>query len=521
MSEPVSTAQGDSASPTPGHDQRVPDAPPVIRLPCCPRLLHSIEVKPLNPDMVEVVIGTDRCKQIVARLHKEKVIAMAAEGINIGKEGPVTLLQIATCSGHVFLFDVLVNRDLMHQGRLKHVFEDSNVQKVIHDCSRLNAAITYQFSTSLCNVFDTQIAHMVIERHRGRRLPTGLPVSDLCLQYSDSTEKLQTYDWRTQAKTTWMTMVGNFWAMRPLTPDMVEFAACDVIVLIPEVYRHQMEYIVSNGLKKEFTKEVDSWMLIEMDDVIKEKHGRKVITEVTSILHKMDGKYDDRAAVFNILDQDEINALSLCTYEDAEAVSDRVRKLKVTYILKELEDIQRRLRTEAESWEDKENMLEHLRYYQTLKNADIRETASRMFSEIRQAILEHVEEKYGCDSTTNMLTLVERDALLTIPYSEVATGAHGPVTSVVFWRLMEEEIHGMINCLRFSPNQFALTEPEYAKVVFFANDVTGGVPEEVATLATGLMHALRAFNAATGGYSIEEKRRSGASQRVHWLNNIN
>lgn len=293
------------------------------------------------------------------------------------------------------------------------------------------------------------------------------------------------------------------------------------ILYLTCIYLLFHRYIESNGLKSKFTKEVDSWMLIEMDDVIKEKHGRQVITEVTSILHKIDREYDDRAAVFNILDQDEINALSLCTYEDAEAVSERVRKLKVTYTLKELENIQYRLRTEAESWEDKENMLEYLRYHQTLKNSDIRETATRVFSVIRQAVLEHVEQKYSCDSTTNMLTLVERDALLTIPYPEVATGAHGPVTSAVFWRLMEEEIHGMINCLRFSPNQFALTEAEYAKVVFFANDVTGGVPEEVASLATGLMHALRAFNAATGGYSIEDKRRSGAPQRVRWLDSIN
>ena len=59
-----------------------------------------------------------------------QIISLAAEGINIGKEGPVTLLQIGTCPGHVYLFDLLVNRDLVHKGRLKYVLEDSDIQKV-------------------------------------------------------------------------------------------------------------------------------------------------------------------------------------------------------------------------------------------------------------------------------------------------------------------------------------------------------------------------------------------------------
>jgi len=39
----------------------------------------------------------------------------------------------------------------------------------------------------------------------------------------------------------WMSMIGNFWATRPMTPDMIEYAACDVIVLLPDVYRYQSE----------------------------------------------------------------------------------------------------------------------------------------------------------------------------------------------------------------------------------------------------------------------------------------
>ena len=38
-------------------------------------------------------------------------------------------------------------------------------------------------------------------------------------------------------------MIGNFWAIRPLTTEMIEFAAGDVIVLVPDIYRIQKEYV--------------------------------------------------------------------------------------------------------------------------------------------------------------------------------------------------------------------------------------------------------------------------------------
>ena len=40
----------------------------------------------------------------------------------------------------------------------------------------------------------------MLEEHRGRRLPTGLKVSEMCLQYADEVEKFYSYDWRTDSK---------------------------------------------------------------------------------------------------------------------------------------------------------------------------------------------------------------------------------------------------------------------------------------------------------------------------------
>ena len=79
---------------------------------------------------VEVIVSTDRCRQVVADLLRESVVAMDAEGVQLGKDGPMTLLQIGTMDGKVFLFDVQENRDIFTDGRLAEVLESSQVLKV-------------------------------------------------------------------------------------------------------------------------------------------------------------------------------------------------------------------------------------------------------------------------------------------------------------------------------------------------------------------------------------------------------
>lgn len=90
----------------------------------------TIEVKKVSAENITMVTEVEHCKQIVAKLQREKVIAMATEGINVGKEGPLTLIQIGTCSGLVFVFDILLKRELVEKGRLRWLLEDNNVTKV-------------------------------------------------------------------------------------------------------------------------------------------------------------------------------------------------------------------------------------------------------------------------------------------------------------------------------------------------------------------------------------------------------
>ncbi|CAG2233199.1 EGL [Mytilus edulis] len=120
---------------------------------------------------------------------------MDAEGVNLGKECPLTLLQIGTVDNKVYLFDIRLKPELFKKGHVEDLLQSGNTVKVIHSCTGHNSAALYhQFGIQLKNVFDTQVAHLVIEQSRGRRLPIPIKLFDVCQRYGDNPEPLEQKD---------------------------------------------------------------------------------------------------------------------------------------------------------------------------------------------------------------------------------------------------------------------------------------------------------------------------------------
>lgn len=79
---------------------------------------------------VKIVAETDECSHIVYHLLEIDCIAMDAEGVNLGKHGPLTLLQIGTIENKVYLFDIASNKDLFKEGRLGDLLQSEKTVKV-------------------------------------------------------------------------------------------------------------------------------------------------------------------------------------------------------------------------------------------------------------------------------------------------------------------------------------------------------------------------------------------------------
>ena len=67
------------------------------------------------------------CRRAVTALSREPLIALDSEGVNLGKDGPLTLLQIGTLSGTVYLFDVMLNGKQQD----KAYFRDTGLDKLL------------------------------------------------------------------------------------------------------------------------------------------------------------------------------------------------------------------------------------------------------------------------------------------------------------------------------------------------------------------------------------------------------
>ena len=153
------------------------------------------------------------------------VVALDAEGVNLGRQGQITIVQLAT-PAQCFLLDVLHKEPSDPLiGWLRSVLEDPGVVKVIHDCRMDSDALLHHCGINLVNVHDTSCWHAAITGGRSKNL------NDTLMHYDLSPNTIRNgsvYD-RNPA----------FWATRPLTPQMIEWAAGDVAAMFTLQERQQ------------------------------------------------------------------------------------------------------------------------------------------------------------------------------------------------------------------------------------------------------------------------------------------
>ncbi|XP_073974827.1 egl_like_exo domain-containing protein [Rhodnius prolixus] len=236
----------------------------------------------------KVIANVKECLNLVEEILNSgegTAISFDCEGINLGVKGQLTLFQIGLTNGQAYIFDLVTCPNLVVTGGLQRLLESDKVVKVIHDCRNDSVNLFNQYGITLRNVFDTQAAHAVVQLQL-----TGKPVykvknvslNALCELYgapiNPQKETLKALYRRDQ----------RYWARRPLTRDMLLYAAADVLSLVPQVY---------NAMLKELRKDLEPllWELcdeqvlmhIKPSEVKQHKKQRKVESEVSDLRAKL------------------------------------------------------------------------------------------------------------------------------------------------------------------------------------------------------------------------------------------
>uniref|UniRef100_A0A034WED4 Exonuclease 3'-5' domain-containing protein 1 n=1 Tax=Bactrocera dorsalis TaxID=27457 RepID=A0A034WED4_BACDO len=222
-----------------------------------------------------------------AQSNQSIVISLDCEGINLGLKGEITLIEIGTTRGEAFIFDVRTCPEIISDGGLKTLLEHENVIKVIHDC-RNNAANLYQqFGILLRNVFDTQAAYATVQyQETGKQVYKAkyISLNTLCEQYNAPInpikEQLKQIYRRDQ----------KYWSKRPLSRDMLLYAAGDVLVLINDQLYGNLARQIKPENRQLFSELCTEQILIQIkpNEVKIRKKQRKVTTEVADLKQKLE-----------------------------------------------------------------------------------------------------------------------------------------------------------------------------------------------------------------------------------------
>merc|ERR1711936_126972 len=290
-----------------------------------------------------VVVSARESAAIVEELLRAgQPVGFDGEGVNLGPKGQLTLVQISTVGGQVIIFDVQTCPALISQGGLQRLLESENIIKVVHDCRNDSAALYFQYDVSIKNVFDTQAAHAVLQLQE-----TGKPVykvknvslNALCELYNAPVNPM-----KEQVKNIYR-RDQKFWARRPLTRDMICYAAADVLALVPTIYNamaSQIKHEFGNLFRELCEEQV--LLYIQADEVKNRKKQRKVETEVADLRLKLATVQSKNIVLSN-------REIRLLRY--IELTEDDKEKLKGSYkVAKKLEKLENRDNRNLDSDED-------------------------------------------------------------------------------------------------------------------------------------------------------------------------
>lgn len=146
--------------------------------------------------------------------ESQKRVAFDCEGVNLSRLGSLEIISICFEDMEVYLVDLGGNPCPKIVKSVKHLFENESVTKIIHDCRKDCDALYHHHGIKVRNVHDTSCFHDVITYSDSKNLNDVLSYNSISV---NSVRDNSIYNYN-----------PRFWATRPLTNKMIDWASSDV-----------------------------------------------------------------------------------------------------------------------------------------------------------------------------------------------------------------------------------------------------------------------------------------------------
>ncbi|XP_070698500.1 piRNA biogenesis protein EXD1 [Pempheris klunzingeri] len=188
----------------------------------------------------------------VMHIKKQRVIGVAADGVEVFKHSRLCWLQIST-KNKVYLFDILLLGARAFKNGLSMILENKQILKVIHDCRAIAGCVMAHFGVKLTNVFDTQVADvMCFYSETGGFLPDRVSTLEEVVSLHLKVPSSQLLSLKMKSELT--REEREMWYKRPCPVALLKVMALSVIHLQP------LRLVLLDTLMTDYMALVDSYI---------------------------------------------------------------------------------------------------------------------------------------------------------------------------------------------------------------------------------------------------------------------
>ena len=198
----------------------------------------------------------DIFRRAVEDIKAEPAVGLSIEGVMFGRYSQTSLVSFATPSC-AFLFDIYILGDAAFDNGLRDILESEKIEKVIHNCRLVSDWLHHKHGVTICGVFDTQVADLMVTKQRCGQFPRCVRSLPHCLGIFLKLPAKLTY--RPQILDGYIVLESQQWNKRPLPFELEVGAVKNSVFLL------QLREKICEELLHPFYQCVDVFMGVVKD----------------------------------------------------------------------------------------------------------------------------------------------------------------------------------------------------------------------------------------------------------------